>query len=69
METTKCPKRVEEGGIVGTCDLGKCLCTCAAFKSNLKMETCFDSYTQTEIQYYQGQCDEYKRGVVARVRR
>jgi len=30
METTFCPKRVQEGGIQGTTDLGPCFFSCAA---------------------------------------
>jgi hypothetical protein len=29
--TSRCPKRIEEGGLVGTQDIGYCLETCAAF--------------------------------------
>lgn len=66
-EITRCPKRVEEGGLIGTLDLGECLCNCAAFSSNWEKKRMFSQTIGIEIEYYQGRCDEYKRGVVARV--
>ena len=45
--TTRCPKRIEEGGLVGTQDLGFCLETCTAFHLKNAMNNC------------EGECYEY----------
>ena len=51
--TSRCPKRIEEGGIVGTQDLGFCLNACAAFHIT-------DAMNNNE-----GTCSEYKCTVFA----
>jgi hypothetical protein len=51
--TTRCPKRVEEGGILGTLEIGYCLEKCAAFHLTNAMNNC------------EGTCDEYKTTVWA----
>lgn len=45
--TSRCPKRIEEGGLEGLKDLGFCLETCAAFHLTNAMNNC------------EGTCDEY----------
>jgi hypothetical protein len=51
--TTRCPKRIEEGGIIGTQDIGYCIETCAAFHLTNAMNN------------GEGTCDEYKTTVWA----
>lgn len=63
---TRCPKRIEEGGIIGTLDIGECDCNCAAFNSDWKCRENYDEFTKEKYGYYQGHCAEYKKGVVAR---
>ena len=68
IRMTRCPKRIEEGGIIGTLDIGECDNDCAAFSSDWKQHDTEDEFSKTKFCYYQGHCAEYKRGVVARAK-
>jgi hypothetical protein len=58
---SRCPKRIEEGGIIGTVDIGECLFQCAAFQDWQIIQKAPDGITLAE-----GICKEYKTKVIAR---
>lgn len=61
-QISRCPKRIVEGGIVGTLDMGDCLFHCAAFQ-----DWCFMKIKTGEIPIATGRCKEYgNTPVVAR---
>jgi hypothetical protein len=61
---SRCPKRVLEGGIIGTTDLGYCIDVCGAFKPKRVLQE-RDDILHIDIDVYYGKCKEYKNMVVA----
>ncbi len=62
MTATRCPRRIEEGGVEGTRDLGFCMGNCAAFDPYIPIETI---PITAPVELIEGYCKEYFTEVVA----